>query len=103
MFNSDPLFLTSAQKPNTHRIGNVLHCDKLPYPTNYVQHDIYCVVYVGDDVQDILKARYTINLLIESGRLTEDRIRLRKALGEYNFNRMIDGFLQEQIHTSKQG
>lgn len=92
--------IVQNKKPDAHRIKDVLHCDRLPYPTNYIKHNIFCVIYVPKDQESINKARYAIDLMIKSGVLSEQMVRIRMAVEQYNFEEMINGFLYEQTNEA---
>jgi len=87
--------------PKAERVGSVLYCDKLPYPTHYIQQGLFLVVFVPNDAVAIAKARAAIDILIRQGRLREADVRLRMATADYDFNGMIEGFLHEAVPTKR--
>lgn len=84
--------------PKAERIGSVLFCDKLPYPTHYVKEGLACVVFVPNEQAAIARARLAIGLLIQQGRLRDADVRLRMNADEkpYDFAALIDGFLGQE-------
>lgn len=84
--------------PKAERVGNILFCDKLPYPTDYKKNKLSAVVFVPRDPTYIQYARDAIGHLIAHGRLSEDQVKLRTVedpMDEYDFEKMVQGVLTD--------
>lgn len=82
--------------PKAERVGDIIFCDKLPYPTDYIKQGLSCVVFVPNEATHIGVAKHTILMLINHGRLRDDLVKLRRPADgeEYDFNAMIQGVLE---------
>jgi hypothetical protein len=83
--------------PKAERVGDVIFCDKLPFPTDYVKQGLSAVVFVPNCPIHINKAREAIITMIDHGRLKDGLVRLRmpKENEEYDFTGMIQGVMIE--------
>ncbi|MDK1290180.1 hypothetical protein [Pseudoalteromonas umbrosa] len=83
--------------PKAERVGDIIFCDKLPYPTDYIKQKLTCVVFVPNDDTLISIARHAIIMMINHGRLRDDMVRLRRVADgeEYDFDAMIQGVLED--------
>lgn len=93
------MIVQQVDLPRAERVGGILFCDKLPYPTDYVKHDLFLVVFVPNDEAAVARARMAMELLISQGRLLEGNVRLRMATDEYDFNGLVEHFLIESVPT----
>ncbi len=82
--------------PKAERVGDVIFCDKLPYPTDYVKQGLSCIVFVPNDNTYIEVARHAILMMINHGRLRDSMVKLRRPADgeEYDFNAMVQGVLE---------
>ncbi len=82
--------------PRAERVGDIIFCDKLPYPTDYLKQGLSCVVFVPNDETYINVARQAIIMMVNHGRLHDKLVKLRRpADGEdYDFDALIQGVLE---------
>jgi hypothetical protein len=89
--------MSKYNPPKAERVGDVIFCDKLPYPTDYVKQRISAIVFVPNDPKCIEAAREAILYLIKHGRLTDALVRLRVPAPDevYDFTGMVQGVMAD--------